>query len=53
MKKYKIITTLVIASVFCSCQTSKVNNEQDKSNTSNEISEPVIEIKNLKEIEYA
>ena len=53
MKKYRIITTLVIASVFCSCQTSKVNNEQDKSNTSNEISEPVIEIKNLKEIEYA
>lgn len=53
MKKYRIITTLVIASIFCSCQTSKVNNEQDKSNTSNEISEPVIEIKNLKEIEYA
>lgn len=53
MKKYKIIATVCIASVFCSCQTSKVNNEQDKSNTSNEISEPVIEIKNLKEIEYA
>lgn len=50
MKKYKIIATLVIASVFCSCQTSKVNNEQDNLN---DISEPVIEIKNLKEIEYA
>lgn len=49
MKKYKIIATLVVASVFCSCQTSKVNNEQDNLN---DISEPVIEIKNLKEIEY-
>ena len=50
MKKYKIIATLVIASVFCSCQTSKVSNKQDNLN---DISEPVIEIKNLKEIEYA
>ena len=50
MKKYKIIATLVIASVFCSCQTSKVNNKQDNLN---DISEPFIEIKNLKEIEYA
>ena len=50
MKKYKIIATLVIASVFCSCQTSNVSNKQDNLN---DISEPVIEIKNLKEIEYA
>ena len=50
MKKYKIIATVCIASVFCSCQTSKVNNEQDNLN---DISEPAIEIKNLKEIEYA
>lgn len=50
MKKYKIIATVCIASVFCSCQTSKVSNKQDNLN---DISEPVIEIKNLKEIEYA
>ena len=50
MKKYKIIATVCIASVFCSCQTSNVSNKQDNLN---DISEPVIEIKNLKEIEYA
>lgn len=50
MKKYKIIATVCIASVFCSCQTSNVSNKQDNLNS---ISEPVIEIKNLKEIEYA
>ena len=50
MKKYKIIATVCIASIFCSCQTSKVSNKQDNLN---DISEPVIEIKNLKEIEYA
>ena len=48
MKKYKIIATVCIASVFCSCQTSKVSNKQDNLN---DISEPVIEIKNLKDEE--
>lgn len=50
MKKSKIITTLFIASFFCSCQSSNISNEQDKLN---KVSETVIETKNLKEIEYA